>query len=172
MDPSFEIAISREHGRHIQIFIGNNFFDSRDPVGRCCRYRWYNQKPPYETPMLQDRASVLNLPGSCLTTLEPGARDVLTYPGTRKPLRTALRAKSAAPNNTDGLDVLVQEVIAAITMLPSPIRSGLPCSVHIEKPLAHGNATLGPFGFATRFVEESGEIFGVSVSRWYSQPMI
>src|SRR5690348_17637278 len=43
---------------------------------------------------------------------------VLTHGLTVRPLSTALRASSAAPSMTDGLEVLVQEVIAAITTAP------------------------------------------------------
>ncbi len=50
-----------------------------------------------------------------MTTFEPGASEVLTQGLTFNPLRTALRATIPAPTITDGLEVLVQLVIAAIT---------------------------------------------------------
>src|ERR1043165_8220885 len=50
-----------------------------------------------------------------MTTGEPGARLVLTCGGVRRPRSTALRARSPAPTISDGFDVLVQLVIAAIT---------------------------------------------------------
>ncbi len=50
-----------------------------------------------------------------MTTFEPGASDVLTHGAERRPLATALRARMPAPIITDGLDVFVQLVIAAIT---------------------------------------------------------
>src|SRR5690348_2946053 len=53
-----------------------------------------------------------------VTTLEPGARDVLTHGFTVRPRCTALRASSPAPSITDGLEVFVQLVIAAITTCP------------------------------------------------------
>ena len=53
-----------------------------------------------------------------MTTFEPGAIDVLTHGLTVSPFSTALRASSAAPSITDGLDVLVQLVIDAITTAP------------------------------------------------------
>ncbi len=56
-----------------------------------------------------------------MTTFEPGARDVLTYGGTRRPRATALRARRPAPSITDGFEVLVQLVIAAMTTAPWPI---------------------------------------------------
>src|SRR5215471_4525119 len=52
------------------------------------------------------------------TTFEPGASDVFTHAGTLKPFSTAFFASSPAPISTEGFDVLVQEVIAAITTLP------------------------------------------------------
>ena len=80
-----------------------------------------------------------------MTTLEPGAREVLTHGLRVRPLSTALRASRPAPIITLGLEVLVQEVIAAITTSPwsrsnsSPlaiatgegleIRSGMPSRV-------------------------------------------
>src|SRR6266480_5783229 len=54
-----------------------------------------------------------------VTTSEPGASDVFTHGGTISPRSTALRASRPAAIITDGLDVLVQEVIAAITTWPS-----------------------------------------------------
>src|ERR1700742_535028 len=53
-----------------------------------------------------------------MTTLEPGARVVLTHGLRDRPRSTAFFAKSAAPSITYGLDVFVQEVIAAITTWP------------------------------------------------------
>src|SRR5713101_3336777 len=54
------------------------------------------------------------------TTCEPGASEVLTQGLTVKPLAAALRANSPAPISTLGLEVLVQDVIAAITTSPWP----------------------------------------------------
>src|ERR1700712_21305 len=53
-----------------------------------------------------------------MTTLEPGARDVLTHGGRSRPFSTALRASRAAPIITEGFEVLVHEVIAAIDTAP------------------------------------------------------
>src|SRR5699024_10885592 len=53
-----------------------------------------------------------------VTTLEPGANDVLTYSGTFKPFSTAFLATKQAPNITYGFDVFVQDVIAAIARSP------------------------------------------------------
>src|SRR3954463_14935575 len=52
------------------------------------------------------------------TTWLPGASDVLTQGFAFRPLAAALRASRPAPINTLGFDVLVQEVIAAITTSP------------------------------------------------------
>ena len=53
---------------------------------------------------------------------------VLTQGLTVRPLFTAFRASSAAPSITDGLDVLVHEVIEAMTTAPWS-RVKLPYSV-------------------------------------------
>src|SRR6478735_11326495 len=53
-----------------------------------------------------------------MTTFEPGARVVLTQGLVVRPRSTAFLASSAAPSITEGLDVLVQLVIEAITTAP------------------------------------------------------
>ena len=53
-----------------------------------------------------------------MTTLEPGASDVLTHGLDCSPRSTALRASRPAPIITDGFDVFVHDVIAAITTWP------------------------------------------------------
>ncbi len=53
-----------------------------------------------------------------MTTVEPGASEVFTQGLRSRPRSTALRASSPAPTITDGLEVLVQLVIAAITTRP------------------------------------------------------
>src|SRR4051812_45128455 len=53
-----------------------------------------------------------------MTTLEPGAREVLTHGGTARPRSTARAARSPAATITDGFDVLVQLVMAAMTTDP------------------------------------------------------
>src|SRR5580698_6293609 len=52
------------------------------------------------------------------TTWLPGASDVLTHGLTLSPLARALRASSPAATITLGLEVLVHEVIAAMTTSP------------------------------------------------------
>src|ERR1700744_3624737 len=53
-----------------------------------------------------------------MTTLGPGARVVFTQGLRARPFSTAFLASSAAPIITNGLEVLVQEVIAAMTTCP------------------------------------------------------
>ena len=53
-----------------------------------------------------------------MTTLEPGASEVFTQGLGASPASTAFLASSAAPTMTDGLEVLVHEVMAAITTEP------------------------------------------------------
>src|ERR1700753_874666 len=53
-----------------------------------------------------------------VTTCEPGASEVFTHGFGISPLAWALRATRPAATRTDGLEVLVQEVIAAITTSP------------------------------------------------------
>src|SRR5437763_13981812 len=56
-----------------------------------------------------------------VTTREPGASDVLICFLTLRPFSTAFFASSPAAMRTFGLEVLVQEVIAAINTSPEPI---------------------------------------------------
>src|SRR4029453_7693764 len=53
-----------------------------------------------------------------MTTLDPGASVVFTHGLRFSPFSTAFFASSAAPTITDGLDVLVHEVMAAMTTAP------------------------------------------------------
>src|SRR3990170_3868111 len=53
-----------------------------------------------------------------MTTFEPGASVVLTHGLRWRPFSTAFLASMAAPIITDGLDVLVHEVIAAMATAP------------------------------------------------------
>src|SRR4249919_1338061 len=55
------------------------------------------------------------------TTCEPGASEVFTQGFGVRPLATAFLASNPAATITFGFDVLVQEVIAAITTSPCPI---------------------------------------------------
>ena len=55
-----------------------------------------------------------------MTTLEPGARLDFTHGLRERPRSTAFLARSPAATITDGFDVFVQLVIAAITTEPCP----------------------------------------------------
>src|ERR1700712_6128804 len=61
-----------------------------------------------------------------MTTFEPGASDVLTHGRRCGPLSTGLRASRAAPIITEGFEVLVHEVIAAIVTAPWSSSSWVP----------------------------------------------
>ena len=63
------------------------------------------------------------------TTWLPGASEVFTHGLTVSPLATALRASSPAAIITLGLEVLVQEVIAAITTSPWPRSKFVPSTL-------------------------------------------
>ena len=54
-----------------------------------------------------------------VTTCEPGASEVLTQGWGLRPFSRAFLATRPAAISTEGLDVLVHEVIAAITTSPS-----------------------------------------------------
>src|SRR5919107_1871213 len=63
-----------------------------------------------------------------MTTLDPGASEVLTHGLEARPRSTALRASSPAASITDGLEVLVQLVMAAITTWPWSRSNRVPSS--------------------------------------------
>src|SRR5215469_6392271 len=63
-----------------------------------------------------------------MTTLEPGASVVFTQGLRVSPALTAFRASSAAPTMTNGFEVLVHEVIAAITTEPWSTLVSVPSS--------------------------------------------
>ena len=76
---------------------------------------------PKPTRLKRSRSSGSSRPACCrysVTTREPGASDVFTWSGTRSPRATALRASNPAATITVGLEVLVQDVMAAITTEP------------------------------------------------------
>src|SRR5215210_2927982 len=69
-----------------------------------------------------------------VTTLEPGARLVFTCGSTQSPFSTAFLAKRPAPIITEGLEVLVQLVMAAITAEPCVRESSSPSTVTVMVP--------------------------------------
>src|SRR5690554_561662 len=78
-----------------------------------------------------------NRPESCKyisATLEPGAKDVLTQGLRSKPNSLAFLATKPAATTLLGLEVLVQEVIAANNTAPSGIRPWASCSNASAKP--------------------------------------
>src|SRR5258708_26498198 len=77
-------------------------------------------KPTRLKPTLSRSVCKPELARYSATTWLPGARDVFTHGLAFRPLAAALRANRPAPISTLGLEVLVQEVIAAITTSPWP----------------------------------------------------
>src|SRR5207249_10525055 len=76
------------------------------------------------------------------TTFEPGARLVLTHGGERRPRSTARFAARAAATITEGFDVLVQLVIAAITTEPCRSLCSAPSSVRFTWLRRAGGASV------------------------------
>src|SRR3954469_8242940 len=83
-------------------------------------------KPTRLKPTLSRSACRPELARYSATTCEPGASEVFTHGFALRPLAAALRARRPAAINTDGFDVLVQEVMAAITTSPWPMSKFLP----------------------------------------------
>src|SRR6187431_3533925 len=77
-------------------------------------------KPTRLKPTLSRSACSPELERYSATTWLPGASEVFTHGLAFRPLAAALRASRPAPISTLGLEVLVQEVIAAITTSPWP----------------------------------------------------
>ncbi len=70
-----------------------------------------------------------------VTTFDPGASEVFTHGFVFRPRASALRASRPAPTITDGFEVFVQLVIAAITTWP--------WSSSVSVPSASVTATAG-----------------------------
>ncbi|MNR14394.1 hypothetical protein D3C85_1308680 [compost metagenome] len=77
-----------------------------------------------------------------VTTLEPGAREDLTQGRRVRPFSTAFFASRPAAIITLGLEVLVQEVMAAMTTAPSPKGKLWPSS-RVTGPLFAAGAPSG-----------------------------
>src|SRR6202008_2610297 len=77
-------------------------------------------KPTRLKPTLSRAACRPDLERYSATTWMPAATEVFTHGFSFNPLAAALRASRPAPIRTLGLEVLVQEVIAAITTSPCP----------------------------------------------------
>src|SRR3712207_967698 len=69
-----------------------------------------------------------------VTTFEPGARLVFTCGSTESPFSTAFLARSPAPIITEGFEVLVQLVMAAMTAEPCLSSASSPSSVTVTDP--------------------------------------
>ena len=78
-----------------------------------------------------------------MTTLEPGASVVFTHGLRSSPASTAFLASSAAPTITDGLEVFVHEVMAAITTEPWSTEVFVPSS-SVTSTGADGRPAAGP----------------------------
>src|SRR3990172_3075881 len=81
-----------------------------------------------------------------VTTFDPGAMLVLTQGLRLRPRWTALRASSPAPIMTDGLDVLVQLVMAATTTEPSLNWKRVPSYSHSAVAATSGAAATAVAG--------------------------
>src|SRR6218665_894222 len=77
-------------------------------------------KPTRLKPSASSESCRPDLPRYSATTWDPGASDVLTQGLDVRPLATAWRASKPAAISTEGLDVLVQDVMAAIATSPWP----------------------------------------------------
>src|SRR5215207_8783358 len=78
-----------------------------------------------------------------VTTLDPGARLVFTCGSTFRPFSTAFLASSPAPIMTDGFEVFVQLVIAAMTAEPCVMYTSSPSSVTVAPSPGSPLITLG-----------------------------
>src|SRR4029077_1753736 len=83
-------------------------------------------KPTRLKPTLSRSSCRPELERYSATTWLPGASEVLTQGLALRPLAAALRASRPAPISTLGFEVLVQEVIAAITTSPCPREKSRP----------------------------------------------
>src|SRR5207244_2071263 len=75
-------------------------------------------KPTRLKPSLSRSVCRPDLARYSATTCEPGASEVFTHGLTLRPLAAALRASRPAPTITLGFEVLVHDVMAAITTSP------------------------------------------------------
>src|SRR5579863_4592978 len=94
-----------------------------------------------------------------MTTLEPGASVVFTHGLRDSPASTAFLASRAAPTMTDGLEVLVQDVMAAMTTEPWSTMVCVPSS----RVTATGDDTL-PAGLVATG-SEAGNVPAIPLSR-------
>src|SRR5664279_4441637 len=95
-----------------------------------------------------------------MTTFEPGANVVFTHGLEVRPRSTAFLASSAAAIITDGLEVFVQLVIAAMTTAPWSSSTWAPLSSVTRAGLL-GRSTPSPAGTST-LGRSGGEAVGVA----------
>src|SRR5215469_13136359 len=106
-----------------------------------------------------------------MTTFDPGASVVLTHGLRSSPASTAFFASSAAPTITEGLDVLVQDVIAAMTTEPwstdvwvpssrvtSAGRVGLPAGPADALAAVAKRPLSPPFSLSATYGSEAGNV--------------
>src|SRR5919108_2451995 len=96
-----------------------------------------------------------------MTTLEPGASEVFTHGLAASPRSTALRASRPAASITDGLEVLVQLVIAAITTWPWSRSKAVPSDSRTGSRLA--GRPLAPAGSGSNQPAGAASWLGASV---------
>src|SRR3712207_8920073 len=80
-----------------------------------------------------------------MTTLDPGASVVFTHGLVARPRSTAFLASRAAPIITCGFEVLVQEVMAAITTWPWSTSVSVPSSITTRVGLLGRSPTTAPW---------------------------
>ena len=85
---------------------------------------------------------------------------VLTHGLTVRPFSTAFWASSAAPSITDGLEVLVHEVIEAIVTAPWSISVSVPSSTSAVGGRARRYGRLGRAARAVAAVTDTGSEAG------------
>src|SRR5215470_9602742 len=99
-----------------------------------------------------------------MTTFEPGASVVLTHGLRSRPASTAFFASRAAPIITDGFDVFVHDVIAAMTTEPWSIDVVVPSSRvtcagrDVRPPLLGRCPLLPPFSLSATNGSEAGNV--------------
>src|SRR5947207_14085725 len=95
-------------------------FEISSGSGRELPMQVVQPKPTRLKPTLSSSTCRPELERYSATTWLPGASEVFTHGAAFRPSAAALRASRPAPISTLGLEVLVQEVIAAITTSPWP----------------------------------------------------
>src|SRR5438270_1424658 len=99
-----------------------------------------------------------------MTTLEPGASEVFTHGLRCRPRSTAFFASKPAPTMTNGLDVFVQDVMAATTTAPWSISTSSPSRVKRavfdeRPPVCAGGCPAGP-SWAPSLLTAGGSLAG------------